>query len=99
MTNEGYASGISNKNIDDINFEVPQRVVAPENHNTQQSGRTKIFISNLNINLSNVFINMKDVSIPSSPRERKTQKSSDSFRNLAEELVRNNLNSGNSKAT
>lgn len=60
-----------------------------------EKSQTKIYISNLNINLNNVFINLQDVSIPSTPSDRQN-KGSSSYANRKKaadigQMVRNNI--------
>lgn len=89
-------------NIDDIHFDIPTGSGDPEpkqppsgtssRKRAQGGGQkesTKIYIGNLNINLNNVFINLKDVSIPSSPSDQQQQRNGQST-NIGQ-MVRNNL--------
>ena len=90
------------KNIDDIHFDIPtgsgeHEPKLPPSGSSRKRGQegsgqkesTKIYIGNLNINLNNVFINLKDVSIPSSPSDQQQQRKNQSA-NIGQ-MVRNNI--------
>lgn len=89
-------------NIDDIHFDIPNGSSEHEpkpppsgssrkrdQGGSSQKESTKIYIGNLNINLNNVFINLKDVSIPSSPSDQQQQRNGQST-NIGQ-MVRNNI--------